>query len=280
MAAIAHEAGHPADRRQHDGDAVSHPAHRPRRRHRRALGDQVHRRPRHLHRRRRRRRGPVRLAQNDKFPGLVEPDASYHGLKFYEALGPIAYIIKLRVSLLRDIGAALSPVQRLPLPAGARDAAAAHGAPQHQRLSAWPTFLEEHPKVAWVSYPGLPSHPTHELAKKYHYRGLYGAIDRLRHQGRPRGRAALRREHAAALAPGQHRRRQVAGHPPGHHDALAADRRGAARDRRHATTSCACRSASSRSTTSSPTSTRRWRRPERRARPPGAAPASTSAVNA
>ena len=48
-------------------------------------------------------------SQNDKFPGLVEPDASYHGLKFYEALGPITYIIKLRVSLLRDIGAALSP---------------------------------------------------------------------------------------------------------------------------------------------------------------------------
>ncbi|MDP3241052.1 MAG: aminotransferase class V-fold PLP-dependent enzyme, partial [Reyranella sp.] len=48
-------------------------------------------------------------AQNDKFPGLVEPDASYHGLKFFEALGPITYIVKLRVSLLRDIGAALSP---------------------------------------------------------------------------------------------------------------------------------------------------------------------------
>ena len=48
-------------------------------------------------------------SQNGRFPGLVEPDASYHGLKFYEALGPITYIIKLRVQLLRDIGAALSP---------------------------------------------------------------------------------------------------------------------------------------------------------------------------
>ena len=53
--------------------------------------------------------GKFDWAQNDKFPGLVEPDASYHGLKFYEALGPITYIVKLRVSLLRDIGAALSP---------------------------------------------------------------------------------------------------------------------------------------------------------------------------
>ena len=53
--------------------------------------------------------GKFDWAQNDKFPGLVEPDPSYHGLKFYEALGPITYIIKLRVSLLRDVGAALSP---------------------------------------------------------------------------------------------------------------------------------------------------------------------------
>ena len=53
--------------------------------------------------------GKFDWAGNDKFPGLVEPDASYHGLKFYEALGPITYIVKLRVSLLRDIGAALSP---------------------------------------------------------------------------------------------------------------------------------------------------------------------------
>jgi len=114
-------------------------------------------------------------AQNDRFPGLVEPDASYHGLKFYEALGPITYIIKLRVSLLRDIGAALSPfnaflflqgLETLPL--------------RMERHStnayAVARFLEEHPKVGWVLYPGLPCHPNHELAKRYHYRGLYGAI--------------------------------------------------------------------------------------------------------
>ncbi len=114
-------------------------------------------------------------SQNDKFPGLVEPDASYHGLKFYEALGPITYIVKLRVSLLRDIGAALSPfnaflflqgLETLPL--------------RMERHStnayAVARFLEEHAKVGWVLYPGLPCHPNHELAKQYHYRGLYGAI--------------------------------------------------------------------------------------------------------
>jgi O-acetylhomoserine (thiol)-lyase len=119
--------------------------------------------------------GKFDWSQNDKFPGLVEPDASYHGLKFYEALGPITYIIKLRVSLLRDVGAALSPfnsflflqgLETLPL--------------RMERHStnayAVARFLEEHPKVGWVSYPGLECHPNHDLAKKYHYRGLYGAI--------------------------------------------------------------------------------------------------------
>ena len=114
-------------------------------------------------------------AQNDKFPGLVEPDASYHGLKFYEALGSIAYIIKLRVSLLRDIGASLSPfnsflflqgLETLPLRME-RHSANAMAVARH---------LEEHPKVTWVSYPGLESHSTHALAKRYHTRGLYGAI--------------------------------------------------------------------------------------------------------
>jgi O-acetylhomoserine (thiol)-lyase len=114
-------------------------------------------------------------AQNDKYPGLVEPDASYHGLKFHEALGSIAYIIKLRVSLLRDIGASLSPfnaflflqgLETLPLRME-RHSANAMAVARH---------LEEHPKVAWVSYPGLPSHPTHAVAERYHSRGLYGAI--------------------------------------------------------------------------------------------------------
>jgi len=113
--------------------------------------------------------------QNDKFPGLVEPDASYHGLKFCEVLGPIAYITKLRVCLLRDVGASLSPfnsflflqgLETLPLRME-RHSANALAVARH---------LEGHSKVAWVSYPGLPSHPTHAVAERYHSRGLYGAI--------------------------------------------------------------------------------------------------------
>jgi O-acetylhomoserine (thiol)-lyase len=114
-------------------------------------------------------------SQNDKFPGLVEPDASYHGLKFYEALGPITYIVKLRVSLLRDVGAALSPfnaflflqgLETLPLRME-RHSVNAYGVAE---------FLQDHPKVTWVSYPGLECHTTHGLACKYHHRGLFGAM--------------------------------------------------------------------------------------------------------
>jgi O-acetylhomoserine (thiol)-lyase len=113
--------------------------------------------------------------QNDKFPGLVEPDASYHGLRFYEALGPITYIIKLRVSLLRDIGAALSPfnaflflqgLETLPLRMERHSANALAVA----------QYLQGHPRVDWVLYPGLECHFTHGTACTYHYRGLFGAI--------------------------------------------------------------------------------------------------------
>jgi len=114
-------------------------------------------------------------SQSDEYPGLVEPDESYHGLKFSEALGPMAYIVKLRVSLLRDIGAALAPFNAFLFLQGLetlhlrmeRHSVNAYGVAEH---------LKGHPKVTWVSYPGLECHATHGLACKYHYRGLFGAM--------------------------------------------------------------------------------------------------------
>jgi O-acetylhomoserine (thiol)-lyase len=119
--------------------------------------------------------GDFDWSQNDKFPGLVEPDASYHGLKFFEALGPITYIIKLRVSLLRDVGAALSPFNSFLFLQGLETL---HLRMERHSTNAYAVarYLEEHQKVNWVSYPGLECHPNHELATKYHYRGLYGAM--------------------------------------------------------------------------------------------------------
>jgi O-acetylhomoserine (thiol)-lyase len=119
--------------------------------------------------------GTFDWACNDKFPGLCEPDASYHGLKFYEAVGAPTYIVKLRVSLLRDIGAALSPfnaflllqgLETLPLRME-RHSTNALAVAQH---------LETHPKVEWVLYPGLECHLTHGIACTYHYRSLFGGI--------------------------------------------------------------------------------------------------------
>lgn len=109
-----------------------------------------------------------------RFPSFTEPDPSYHGLRYVEALGPLAYIIKARVQLLRDIGPAIAPLnsflflqglETLPLRMERHSQNA-------QRIA---EFLEGHPAVNWVSYPGLKSHPQHELAAKYHTHG-YGAI--------------------------------------------------------------------------------------------------------
>lgn len=111
---------------------------------------------------------------NGRFPSFVEPDPSYHGLRYVEALGPIAYIIKARVQLLRDIGAAITPfnswlflqgLETLPLRMERHS----------QNTLRIAQFLEGHPAVTWVSYPGLANHPQHELAAKYHTHG-YGAI--------------------------------------------------------------------------------------------------------
>jgi O-acetylhomoserine (thiol)-lyase len=109
-----------------------------------------------------------------RFPGLTEPDPSYHGLRFVEALGPLAYIIKARVQLLRDLGPATTPfnswlflqgLESLPL-------RIVRHSENALRIA---QFLEAHPAVNWVSYPGLPSNPKHELAKKYFTHG-FGAI--------------------------------------------------------------------------------------------------------
>ena len=112
---------------------------------------------------------------NGKFPQLSEPDPSYHGLNFWEALGSIAFIIKVRVQLLRDLGPAISPFNSFLLLQGLETL--------HLRLerhsrnaSQVAEYLGRHPKVSWVNYPGLPSHPAYDLARKYHKRGLFGAL--------------------------------------------------------------------------------------------------------
>ncbi len=115
-----------------------------------------------------------------KFPEFTDPDPSYHGIKYWDAFGSIpgmgnlAFILKVRVQLQRDLGAALSPfnsflflqgLETLPLRVRKHS----------ENAFALAMFLRSHPAVSWVNYPGLPDHPSHTLARKY-LKGNYGAI--------------------------------------------------------------------------------------------------------
>jgi O-acetylhomoserine (thiol)-lyase len=118
---------------------------------------------------------------NGKFPEFTEPDPSYHGLVYWDALsnvpglGNVAFILKIRVTLLRDLGAALSPfnarefiigLETLPL--------------RQQRHSenalAIAQWLKQHPLVKWVTYPGLPDDPSYPVASKYLKNGYGGLV--------------------------------------------------------------------------------------------------------
>ena len=112
---------------------------------------------------------------NGRFPEFTEPDPSYHGLQYYEALGEMAYILKARVQLLRDYGPALSPFNSFLLIQGL-ETLPLRMERHSQNAMAVAQFLRGHEKVNWVNYPGLPDHPTHDLARKYHREGMFGAI--------------------------------------------------------------------------------------------------------
>lgn len=112
---------------------------------------------------------------NGKFPQLSEPDPSYHGVNFWAALGNQAYITKVRVQGLRDLGPCISPFNSFLMLQGL-ETLHLRMERHSQNALAVAEFLERHPKVAWVNYPGLPSHPSHATAEKYHTRGLYGGM--------------------------------------------------------------------------------------------------------
>jgi len=103
---------------------------------------------------------------NGRYPELTEPDPSYHGVKYVEAVGPLAYIIKARTQFLRDMGSCMSPFNAFLFLQGLETLHLRM--PRHsENALALATWLEKHPRVAWVNYPGLESHQDHELAEKY-----------------------------------------------------------------------------------------------------------------
>jgi O-acetylhomoserine (thiol)-lyase len=105
----------------------------------------------------------------------VDPEPAYHGLSFATAFGNLAFALRLRVLILRDVGAALSPFNSFLFLQGLESL--------HLRIQrhsenalAVARFLEGHPAVTWVSYPGLESHRTHETAKRYLTNGFGGVL--------------------------------------------------------------------------------------------------------
>lgn len=106
---------------------------------------------------------------------MVEPSDGYHGLKFWETFGPITFIIRVRVEVLRDLGAALNPfaAQQLLLGVETLSLRCERHAYNAMKLAKW---LQTNENVAWVSYPGLENHPTHIMAKKYLKRGFGGVL--------------------------------------------------------------------------------------------------------
>jgi O-acetylhomoserine (thiol)-lyase len=106
---------------------------------------------------------------------FVDPDPSYHGLSFSEAFGNLAFALKVRTQGLRDLGPAISPFNAWQILQGA-ETLPLRMERHSQNAAQVAQFLVEHPKVEWVNYPGLPSHPSYEIASKYWKDGQYGAI--------------------------------------------------------------------------------------------------------
>ena len=114
-------------------------------------------------------------AHADKFPGLTQPDASYHGLTYTKAFGKMAYITKMTAQLMRDLGSSQSPQNAFLLNLGLETLHLR--VPQHCRnAQAVAEYLEKHPRVAWVHYCGLKSNKYYELAQKYLPNGSCGVI--------------------------------------------------------------------------------------------------------
>ena len=115
-----------------------------------------------------------------KFPEFTEPDPSYHGLKYWDTfgnfpdLGNVAFIFKVRVQLLRDLGPTLSPFNSFLFLQGVETLALRQERHSENALKV-AKHLKSHPAVAWVNYPGLEDHPSHALAVKY-LKGKYNAI--------------------------------------------------------------------------------------------------------
>ncbi len=114
--------------------------------------------------------GKFDWAASGRFPGLTEPNPSYHGVRFTEIAGPLAYIVKARVTLLRDTGAALSPFHSFLFLQGLETLSLRVERHMENTLKII-EYLKHHPKVEHVNHPSLPDSPYNELYQKYFPKG-------------------------------------------------------------------------------------------------------------
>lgn len=115
------------------------------------------------------------MAHGDKFPGLTTPDDSYHGIVYAERFGKMAYIQKATAQLMRDLGSIQSPQNAFLLNVGLETLHLR--VPRHcENAQKVAEYLEAHPQVAWVNYPGLKSSKYYDLSQKYMPRGTCGVI--------------------------------------------------------------------------------------------------------
>lgn len=112
----------------------------------------------------------------EKFPGFTEPDSSYHGVIYAKDFGTLAFSMKVRVQLLRDFGPALSPFNAFMILQGVETLHLRIKAHNENALKI-AEFLEDHPGVEWVAYPGLKSHPSYALAQKYLQHGTGSIVN-------------------------------------------------------------------------------------------------------
>jgi O-acetylhomoserine (thiol)-lyase len=128
--------------------------------------------------------GKFDWTKSDKFPGLTEPDPSYHGIKYTETFGNLAYIVKARVQLLRDTGAAISPFNSFMFLQGLETLSLRVEKHVKNTIDII-NFLKDHELIEWINYPTIEDNPYHNLYKKYFSKGcgsiftfgLKGGID-------------------------------------------------------------------------------------------------------
>ncbi|KAF9807772.1 hypothetical protein IEO21_08048 [Rhodonia placenta] len=119
--------------------------------------------------------GKFDWARSGKFPTFTEPSEGYHGLRYSETFGPIAFAIKCRVEVLRDLGSSMNPFAAFLLLQGL-ETLSLRGQRHSDNALILAQWLEKHEKVAWVSYLGLESHSSHAVAKRLCRPNIYGGV--------------------------------------------------------------------------------------------------------